>query len=84
MLPSLFSNERAVTLTITLAKVVQYHLSALHWELRDTTLEFLGKVFENFKGMLNFLHSSEVQSVLEIMQWMRLSIEYHRLINFQN
>lgn len=40
-----------------LSSILQYHLSALYWEIRDTTLEFLTTVLKTHTGILeSFCH----------------------------
>lgn len=34
-----------------LSSILQYHLSALHWEIRDTTLEFLTAILKTHTGI---------------------------------
>ncbi|XP_053391742.1 BRCA1-associated ATM activator 1-like [Mercenaria mercenaria] len=48
-LPLLCTDENAMPFTVVLAQTIQCHLSALQWELRDTTLELLSRIIEQYK-----------------------------------
>ena len=44
------SNGNSKPLSEELSDIIQRHLCSVQWEIRDTTLEFLGQVMEKYGG----------------------------------